>query len=75
MTVAEYIHQFESPLNEVEEQMEELLISFFIKGLKLEIKQELNLVWHASLQKVLATTRFVRLLRATNLIREEDTHL
>lgn len=42
-TVAEYMAQFEGLLNEVEGQSEETLITFFIGGLKAEIKGQLKI--------------------------------
>lgn len=56
-TVATYMAQFKSLLNEIEGQTEEALITFFIGGLKTEIKNQLKIVRPTSLRKALATTK------------------
>lgn len=56
-TVAAYMAQFENLLNEVEGQTKEALITFFIGGLKLEIKNQLKIMRPTSLWKALETTK------------------
>lgn len=56
-TVAAYMAQFEKLLNEVEGQTEESLITFFIGGLKPDIKNQLKIARLLSLRKALATAK------------------
>lgn len=55
-TVAEYMGRFESLMNEVD-QTEETLISYFIGGLKTEIKKQLKITRPVSLRKALAMAK------------------
>lgn len=56
-TMAEYMGRFEALLNEVEGQNEESLISYFIWGLKLEIKNHLKINRPTSLRRALAVAK------------------
>lgn len=56
-TVAEYMSRFEALLNEVDGQSEETLISYFIGGLKAEIKKQLKVNRPATLRKALAVAK------------------
>lgn len=55
--VAEYMTRFETLLNEVDGQIEETLISFFIGGLKPEIKRQLKLNRPTTLRKALVVAK------------------
>lgn len=55
--VTEYMARFETLLNEVDGQNEEILITYFIGGFKPEFKRQLKLNWSDTLRKALAPTK------------------
>lgn len=56
-TVAAYLGEFEELLNEVTDQTEESLISFFIGGLKPELRSELRISQPSTLRKMIAIAK------------------
>lgn len=60
-----YIEQFKVLLNDVDGQSEEALISFFIGGLKTDLKNELTIVCPTTLQKAFALAKIYKANRGT----------
>lgn len=56
-SVADYLAKFEDLLNEMDGQSEETLITYFIGGLRPDVKNELKIVRSTSLQQAFATTK------------------
>lgn len=59
-TIAVYLEQFEELLNGVSGQSELALISFFIRGLKPELKGELKIREPETLRKAFSLQKFSR---------------
>lgn len=56
-SVAAYLEKFEELLNEVSGQSEATLISFFIRGLKLKLRNELNIIKPTSLRRAFSLAK------------------
>lgn len=56
-SVVAYLERFEEILNEVSGQSETSLISFFVGGLKSELRNELNIIKPTSLQKAFSLAK------------------